>query len=533
MSILAGFMLPHPPLIIPDIGRGKEQEIQNTIDAYHKAAQELAALRPETILLLSPHQTMYADYFHISPGRSARGDFGQFGAKEVCMEVSYDTEFVTYLGGIAGSHNLHAGTLGEREKKLDHGTMVPLWFVNQHYTEYRLVRIGLSGFPLTAHYRLGQCIREVAEMLGRKAVIIASGDLSHRLKEDGPYGYRKEGPQYDARIMDVMERGAFGELFSFSESFCETAAECGHRSFTIMAGAFDRTSLDVERLSYEGPFGVGYGICTFHVRGMERGCSMEEKRSMAEKCSMKESRFMKETRSTKEAIFMEETHFMKEATSMEETHSTQEKHSMENMHSMDNAPSTDETRNFLEQFEAREKKRLCAQQAKEDPYVKLARHTIETWLRTGELPRVPEELPGELYSRRAGAFVSLKEDGRLRGCIGTTRAVQGSLAEEIMHNAVSACSQDPRFSPVELWEAERLTITVDVLGDTQRLSSPDELDVKRYGVIVTKGGRRGLLLPNLEGVDTVEQQIAIAKQKAGISEQEQVALERFEVVRHY
>ena len=146
MSILAGFMLPHPPLIIPDIGRGKEQEIQNTIDAYHKAAQELAALRPETILLLSPHQTMYADYFHISPGRSARGDFGQFGAKEVCMEVSYDTEFVTYLGGIAGSHNLHAGTLGEREKKLDHGTMVPLWFVNQYYTEYRLVRIGLSGF---------------------------------------------------------------------------------------------------------------------------------------------------------------------------------------------------------------------------------------------------------------------------------------------------------------------------------------------------------------------------------------------------
>lgn len=497
MSILAGFMLPHPPLIIPDIGRGKEQEIQNTIDAYHKAAQELAALRPETILLLSPHQTMYADYFHISPGRSARGDFGQFGAKEVCMEVSYDTEFVTYLGGIAGSHNLHAGTLGEREKKLDHGTMVPLWFVNQYYTEYRLVRIGLSGFPLTAHYRLGQCIREVAEMLGRKAVIIASGDLSHRLKEDGPYGYRKEGPQYDARIMDVMERGAFGELFSFSESFCETAAECGHRSFTIMAGAFDRTSLDVERLSYEGPFGVGYGICTFHVRGMERGRSMEE------------------------------------ATSMEETHSTQEKHFMENMHSMDNAPSTDETRNFLEQFEAREKKRLCAQQAKEDPYVKLARHTIETWLRTGELPRVPKELPGELYSRRAGAFVSLKEDGRLRGCIGTTRAVQGSLAEEIMHNAVSACSQDPRFSPVELWEAERLTITVDVLGDTERISSPDELDVKRYGVIVTKGGRRGLLLPNLEGVDTVEQQIAIAKQKAGISEQEKVALERFEVVRHY
>ncbi|MCI9143814.1 MAG: AmmeMemoRadiSam system protein A [Lachnospiraceae bacterium] len=460
MSILAGFMLPHPPLIIPDIGRGEEQAIQNTIDAYHKAAQELAALRPEIIVLLSPHQTMYADYFHISPGRSAMGDFGQFRAKQVHMEVAYDTEFVKNLGGLAGARGLHAGTLGEREKKLDHGTMVPLYFVNQYYTEYQLVRIGLSGFPLSAHYRLGQCIREVADMLGRSVVIIASGDLSHRLKEDGPYGYRKEGPEYDARIMDVMGRGAFGELFAFEEDFCEKAGECGHRSFTIMAGAFDRTAVDVERLSYEGPFGVGYGICTFHVRGM------------------------------------------------------------------------DETRNFLEQFEAREKARLRVQQEKEDPYVKLARHTIETWLSTGKRPPVPEGLPEELYRRRAGAFVSLKEDGKLRGCIGTISAVRSSLAEEIIHNAVSACSEDPRFSPVEQWEVERLTISVDVLGDTEHISSPEELDPARYGVIVTKGGRRGLLLPNLEGVDTVEQQIAIAKQKAGIRESETVDLERFEVVRH-
>ena len=491
MNILAGFMLPHPPLIIPDIGRGEEQAIQNTIDAYHKAAQELAALRPETIVLLSPHQTMYADYFHISPDKSAMGDFGQFGAKQVRMEVSYDTEFVNSLGGLAGAHGLHAGTLGEHEKKLDHGTMVPLYFVNQYYTEYQLVRIGLSGFSLTSHYRLGQCIREVADMLGRSVVIIASGDLSHRLKEDGPYGYRKEGPEYDARIMDVMGRGGFGELFAFEEDFCEKAGECGHRSFTIMAGAFDRTAVDVERLSYEGPFGVGYGICTFHVRGMKAGRSMGKK------------------------------------------YSTAEGHSMAEGHSVDQEYSIDETRNFLEQFEVQEKERLRAQQEKEDPYVKLARFTIETWLSTGKRPPVPEGLPEELYCRRAGAFVSLKEDGKLRGCIGTISAVRSSLAEEIIHNAVSACSEDSRFSPVEHWEVERLTISVDVLGDTEHISSPDELDPARYGVIVTKGRRRGLLLPNLEGVDTVEQQIAIAKQKADIRESETVELERFEVVRHY
>lgn len=461
MGILAGFMVPHPPLIIPDVGGGEEKKIQKTIDAYHKAAETIGRLQPDTIVLLSPHQTMYADYFHISPGQGAKGDFGQFGAGQTSMEVFYDTEFVHVLGEAAEAAGLRAGTLGEREKKLDHGTMVPLYFVNQYWTGYRLVRIGLSGFSLSAHYRLGQCIKTAAQTLGRKMVLIASGDLSHKLKEDGPYGYQEEGPVYDARIMDVMGRGAFGELLEFSEDFCEKAAECGHRSFTILAGAFDKTSLKAERLSYEGPFGVGYGICAYESRG------------------------------------------------------------------------DDESRNFLEQYEEKERIRLLALQEQEDSYVRLARYTIETFVKTGKLPEMPGGLPEELYHTRAGAFVSLKEDGKLRGCIGTIQAVRGSLAEEIMYNAVSACSEDPRFTPVEDWEVGRLTISVDVLGETEEISSPEELDAARYGVIVTKDAKRGLLLPNLEGVDTVEQQIAIAKQKAGIKAHESVKLERFEVIRHH
>ena len=453
--------MPHPPLIVPDVGGGEEKKIQKTIDAYHRAAESIGRLRPETIVLLSPHQTLYADYFHISPGQGAKGDFGQFRAGQVSMEISYDTEFVHVLCDAAEAAGLPAGTLGERERKLDHGTMVPLYFVNQYWTGYRLVRIGLSGLSLAAHYRLGQCIREAAQTLGRNVVLIASGDLSHKLKEDGPYGYQEEGPAYDARIMDVMGRGAFGELLEFSEDFCEKAAECGHRSFTILAGSFDRTGVEAEQLSYEGPFGVGYGVCTYRPCG------------------------------------------------------------------------NDETRNFLEQYEEKERVKLLARREREDAYVRLARYTIETFVGTGKLPEMPKELPEELYHSRAGAFVSLKEDGRLRGCIGTIQAVRESLADEIMHNAVSACSEDPRFSPVEAWEVERLTISVDVLGETEKISSPEELDVTRYGVIVTRGARRGLLLPNLEGVDTIEQQIAIAKQKAGIKDHESVELERFEVIRHH
>ncbi len=461
MGISAGFMVPHPPLIIPDVGKGEEKKIQRTIDAYKKVAEAIGHLQPETIVLLSPHQIMYADYFHISPGKGARGDFGQFRAGRTSMEVSYDTEFVRVLCEAAEDIGLPAGTLGEREKKLDHGTMVPLYFANQFWTGYRLVRIGLSGLPLAAHYRLGQCIQAAARTLERNTVVIASGDLSHKLKEDGPYGYQEEGPVYDGRIMDVMGRGDFGELLEFSEDFCEKAAECGHRSFTIMAGAFDRTGVEAERLSYEGPFGVGYGVCSYRPCG------------------------------------------------------------------------DDGTRNFLEQYEEKERKEILARREKEDAYVRLARYTIEAFVKTGTLPEMPQGLPEELYKSRAGAFVSLKEDGRLRGCIGTIRAVRESLAEEIMRNAVSACSEDTRFSPVEDWEVERLTISVDVLGETEKIASPEELDVTRYGVIVTKGGRRGLLLPNLEGVDTIEEQIAIAKQKAGIRDHESVELERFEVIRHH
>ena len=461
MGISAGFMVPHPPLIIPDVGGGEEKKIQKTIDAYKRASDLIGRLQPETIVLLSPHQIMYADYFHISPGKGGRGDFGQFRAGQTAMEVSYDTEFVRALCEAAAAASLPAGTLGEREKKLDHGTMVPLYFVNQCWMGYRLVRVGLSGLPLTAHYRLGQCIRAAAQSLGRSTVVIASGDLSHKLKEDGPYGYQEEGPAYDARIMDVMGRGDFGELFTFSEDFCEKAAECGHRSFTMLAGAFDKTCVEAERLSYEGPFGVGYGVCTYRPCG------------------------------------------------------------------------SDGTRNFLEQYEEKERQEIFARREREDAYVRLARYTIEAFVGTGNFPEIPKGLPEELYQSRAGAFVSLKEDGRLRGCIGTIQAVRGSLAEEIMRNAVSACSEDPRFSPVEAWEVARLTISVDVLGETEKISSPEELDVARYGVIVTRGGKRGLLLPNLEGVDTVEQQIAIAKQKAGIRDHESVELERFEVIRHH
>ena len=165
--------------------------------------------------------------------------------------------------------------------------------------------------------------------------------------------------------------------------------------------------------------------------------------------------------------------------------------------------------------------------------MRLARLSLETYVRTGSrLERLPDGLPDELTRRAAGAFVSLHIGGRLRGCIGTIAPTRANVAQEIVQNAVSAGTRDPRFPPVHPEELDELEYSVDVLGEPEPVNSLDQLNPKRYGVIVSCGMRRGLLLPALDGVDTVAQQVDIARQKGGIRAEEPYQIERFEVVRH-
>lgn len=191
-----------------------------------------------------------------------------------------------------------------------------------------------------------------------------------------------------------------------------------------------------------------------------------------------------------------------------------------------------ENRNFDQIFTEKQRALARERQKDEDPFVHLARLSLEAYIETGKHLKSPEGLPEVLTSKKAGVFVSLKKHGSLRGCIGTISPVTESIAKEILHNAVSSGAEDPRFPPVTKDELPELIYSVDVLGEAEAIKDASELDVKRYGVIVTAGRKRGLLLPNLEGVDTIDQQISIAKKKAGIYDNEEYSLERFEVVRH-
>jgi len=170
---------------------------------------------------------------------------------------------------------------------------------------------------------------------------------------------------------------------------------------------------------------------------------------------------------------------------------------------------------------------------KENFPVKLARRTLEEYLVTGKKLSPPAQIP-EKFQRKAGVFVSLHKKGKLRGCIGTFLPTKSNIAEEIIENAISAATKDPRFPPVKASELEDIEISVDILSEPEPVNSLSELDPKKYGIIVSKGWRRGLLLPDLEGVDTVEYQLEIAKQKAGLFTipNEQLDIQRFTVERY-
>lgn len=443
--IIKAYTVPHPPIILPEVGRGEEKKIQNTIDAMDRMGQEIAELAPETIIITSPHAPLLRDGFFVADGAGGTSNFIDFGAPQVVETVSYDEELIETLKNNYKNRPLFS--IERFSRGLDHATFVPIYFIHKYYKDFKVLRLGLSGYSAVEHYRLGMAIKESVEALDRRAVFVASGDLSHVLKADGPYGFREAGPVFDKKIVDILSRAAFDELIEFPEDLMEAAAQCGTRSFQIMAGALDGVNVEGELYSYEGPFGVGYSVVGFTP----------------------------EEQDTNRCFLAEES---------------------------------------------------------EDKYIDLARETIVNYVNDGQIISIPKDLPAEMLDQRAGVFVTLHKDGYLRGCIGTTGPTTGSIAEEIRQNAISSSTQDPRFPAVGPEELDSLEISVDVLKASEKIQDLSQLDPKRYGVIVSRGFRRGLLLPNIEGVDDPESQVNIALKKAGIQPSEDYELERFEVIRH-
>jgi len=461
LPLLACYIVPHPPIAISKIGKDQTNLIQSTIQGFRQIANEIAILKPESLICISPHGVVYYDYFQIPGGISAEGSFAAFHAPQVIVQANYDTTLRDLIIQYAQKAGIAAGLLGETDRHLDHGVMVPLMFINEAYQDYQLVRLSISGMTPLMHYAMGKRMMEAITASNKNVVLIASGDLSHKLKTDGPYGYHPSGPLFDQAITNIIRTGDFLQLLTMDETFSEEALECGLRSFITMAGAFDGWAVATNVLSYEGPFGVGYmtaKIVPTHI---------------------------------------------------------------------------DEHRHFDFLFQKTESEKIARIREAEDEYVKLARKTLETYVLTNQILSVPLNTIQDLIDTKAGVFVSIKKEGRLRGCIGTIEATKSSIAEEIIHNAIASGTQDPRFDAVIKSELAELVYSVDVLSIAEPIPSKAFLNPLRYGVIVSNRFRSGLLLPNLEGIDTVDQQIEIALKKARIKTNEEYALKRFEVIRHH
>ena len=441
-NIISGYLFPHPPIIIEEIGRGEEKKVEKTIQGARELAHDISIRKPDTIIVITSHGPLFRDAISISVSEKLEGDFGDFGNRDLSFKFNNNLYLTKRIIDKSNSHNIPIAKIDESfshrynvSLKLDHGTLVPLYFVTKEYRDFSLVHITYGLLSPEKLYEFGMIIKESVIESDNNVVIIASGDLSHRLSKDGPYSYSPKGSIFDARIVELMNRGDFKGIVNFDLDLGEEAGECGLRSLMVLSGILDGYSIEPEVVSYEGPFGVGYCTARFLVLEM-------------------------------------------------------------------------------------------------DQYVMLAKKSLEYYVKYNRKMEVPEGLNSELMNERRGAFVSIKKHGMLRGCIGTIEPTKRNLAEEIIENAISAGTRDPRFPPVTEEELPELVYSVDVLKEPEVVSSMDELDPKRYGVIVSKGFRRGLLLPDLEGIDTPEEQVEIALQKAGIFKFEKYTLERFEVVRH-
>ena len=467
----------HPPVLIPEIGGGREHEAEKTLRGLRDLSLKVAEVKPEVIVCITPHGNVFRDGVAVIYEQHLKGDFKQFGNDRYSFEKDCDMGLLDELNTSFAKHQCHTIFLNQKvaaeyriNLDIDHGVLVPLYFIEKYYKNYQIVHITIGELSLIELYEMGTVIREAIEAHGKEAMILVSADLSHCLKDEGPYAFNPMGALFDENIIKGIEKKNYYSILTIPPQVYQPAGQCGLRPIIMGLGAIDGYDTESQVYSYEGPFGVGY---------MSAYIDLKEKK----------------------------------------------------------IPS------LLERFEADRMVSYKERRANESAFVALARATINTWVQNGrklnfdnykDQAEIDPKILAELEKQQAGVFVSLHEHGELRGCIGTTGPVTENIAQEIIRNAIEAAGYDPRFLPVEESELKDLEISVDVLGEPEPVDSIEELDAKKYGVIVEKDLHRGLLLPDLEGVDTPQEQIAIAKKKAGIMESDtDVILHRFQVKRHH
>jgi MEMO1 family protein len=425
-GIIAGALLAHPPILIRDVGGRESERLADTAAAMAAVDTALGGVAADCVLVISPHGPVGLDDLPVRMVAQASGHLARFGAPRVALDLPVDVEMAQMLVRSARGHGFRLSPTGDRG--LDHGTLVPLWLLPRTRAGKRFVFIGISGWPRSVLQAFGGWLHGALE--NRSVIVIASGDLSHRLTPEAPYGFQPEGRLFDERVIEALRHRRWGEIEALDPETIEAAGECGLRPLTILLGAAGAAGLQSTVLSYEGPFGVGYPVVRFD--------------------------------------------------------------------------------RSADDYDVRE----------------VARHAIDRYLRHREVIEPPQPIPTELV-RPSAVFVTLRHAGILRGCVGSVRPTHPTAAHEIVWYAIASAVRDPRFDPVALEEVADLSISVQLLDEPEVVDGLHALDPTSYGIIVRSGDRQGLLLPNIDGVRTPDEQVAAARDKAGIDPHAPIELLRF------
>jgi AmmeMemoRadiSam system protein A/AmmeMemoRadiSam system protein B len=455
-SLVFAGIAPHPPIMVPEVGGAAIAEVRDSIEGMKEFTRRVIESGAETIVLVSPHAPLDSRAFVAYRDAQLYGDLSQFRAPTTQVEAYLDDEMLEAISRAASIEGYEVRGIHGHE--MDHGTIVPLYFLQRNGWRGKLVALGYSFLSNEDHVRFGECIRRALDDFGKPTAFVASGDLSHRLKPEAPAGFNRDAHLFDEEVIEAIKAGAPERIVGIDHDLRALAGECGYRSMLIACGVTKMQWPDCEVVNYEAPFGVGYLIAQL-VR--EQHTPGEELSSEAEAGTGEQAR------------------------------------------------------------------------GSGDQLLALARRAVETFVRDGQVIDVPRS-SDPLLHERAGCFVSIKtRAGELRGCIGTIEPGKDELAEEVISNAVNSATRDPRFPPIKQSELPNLYFSVDVLSASEP-AKLEELDPKVYGVIVEdeSGRRRGLLLPDLPGVESAAQQVDIATRKAGIPPGVPLKLSRF-LVRRY
>lgn len=432
-GVVAVGVVPHPPILVPEIGGERLDAIAATRSAMTTLAAEVAGVEPRTVVIISPHGEVDPRAITLAGSPRLEGDFAAFGRSDLAFSCDNDlmlaraTERLAEQAGVPV--RLREGRGFARPGPLPYAFLVPWYYLVQAGVRARVMEVTMGHLAPGALYRFGRLLAEAGAQTATRTAILASGDLSHRLTRDAPAGFHPDGDVFDRAIIDALGDGRPAGVLGIEPGLADRAGECGWRPIIMALGALQGQSFRSRVLSYEGPFGVGYGVALL-------------------------------------------------------------------------TPAPD--------------------------LPGLARRALATYLREG---RVVE--PAEDFGGPAGVFVTITLDGKLRGCMGTAEPVAADRAREVVANAIRAGTADPRFPPVRLEDVEGLDFKVDVLGSLEPVQDLADLDPGQYGLVVSRGASSALLLPALKGIETAEEQLRAALEKAGLSDRAGVRMYRFTSTRYH